>query len=485
MKTVVMNILKSIKNVVRVIAFLLLVAILLETWNMWLHKKSYDGSLMMETFYAQPENSIDMLIVGSSHTFVDMNTGVLWDEFGIPSFVIGGSLQPFWNSYYYIREALKTQTPNLIVLEALACDLDYDFSEHGTIINNVSGMHMNMNKLESIRASVSDTDGIIDYSLLFEEYHNRYSELTITDVASDLGDSIRTDNWKGFYDYLHTDFMTEPQFDMDVDPIPMTNKMEYYYRQIIEYCQEVGIPLVIVVSPDAGYNDLSRAHYLYAGQIAEEYGVEFIDFNEYYDEIGIDFSYDFGDIGHLNYSGNRKFTSFMGEYIEEHFDMPDRRGDETGLYDSWDENYRYLETRVDNYILYKTFDLDDYINHLTSLNDDYEIFIALTDVSMMSESLITYLNVHGIQCERPYDSRRYLIQGGNTTVLEADENGLYYDKVAGNHYFALTTDGCFYDGWNLMGTNHQGVFIVVYDNYNQMVADNVCIYYEEVWKVDD
>ena len=39
MKTVVMNILKSIKNVVRVMAFLLLVAILLETWNMWLHKK--------------------------------------------------------------------------------------------------------------------------------------------------------------------------------------------------------------------------------------------------------------------------------------------------------------------------------------------------------------------------------------------------------------------------------------------------------------
>ena len=103
----------------------------------------------------------------------------------------------------------------------------------------------------------------------------------------------------------------------------------------------------------------------------------------------------------------------------------------------------------------------------------------------MADSLITYLNAYGIQCVRPFDDQRYLIQGGNTTVLEADDNGLYYDKVAGNHYLALTTEGCYYDGCNLMECIHQGVFIVVYDNYNQMVADNVCIYYEEVWKIDD
>ena len=177
LKGIVKQGLISVKNIVRVTAFVLVVAVLLDIWAVWFKKKSYDGSLMLQNFYEQPENSIDLLCIGSSHAFIDINTGVLWDEYGIPSYVLGGSLQPFWNTYYNLKEAVKTQTPRLVVLEALACDISTEYSEHGMIINNVSGMHWNMNKLESIRASVCDTDGLIDYTLLFEEFHSRYSEL--------------------------------------------------------------------------------------------------------------------------------------------------------------------------------------------------------------------------------------------------------------------------------------------------------------------
>ena len=158
--------LKSVKDLIRAAAFLLLVAFLLNTWGIWFISKHHDGNRMMETFYAQPENSIDVLVVGSSHTFIDVNTGVLWEDFGIPSFVIGGSLQPFWNSYYFIKEALNYQHPRMIVLEAFACDVDFDYGDHGMIINNVSGMRMNSNKLEAIRASVTDVDGIVGQKTL-------------------------------------------------------------------------------------------------------------------------------------------------------------------------------------------------------------------------------------------------------------------------------------------------------------------------------
>ena len=99
------------------LGLVLVVAVLLEVWAVWFKKKSYDGSLMMQNFYGQPENSIDLLCIGSSHAFIDINTGVLWDEYGIPSYVLGGSLQPFWNTYYNLQEAVKTQTPRLVVLQ--------------------------------------------------------------------------------------------------------------------------------------------------------------------------------------------------------------------------------------------------------------------------------------------------------------------------------------------------------------------------------
>ena len=484
LKGIVKQGLISVKNIVRVTAFVLVVAVLLEVWAVWFKKKSYDGSLMMQNFYRQPENSIDLLCIGSSHAFIDINTGVLWDEYGIPSYVLGGSLQPFWNTYYNLQEAVKTQTPRLVVLEALACDISTEYSEHGMIINNVSGMHWNMNKLESIRASVCDTDGLIDYTLLFEEFHSRYSELDMIDIASDLGDNVRSENWKGFYDYLRTEFALRPEINEDVEAIPMSNKEEVYYRMIIEFCQEQGIPLLIIVSPDAGYGDISRAHYLYAADIAEEYGVDFIDFNEHYDDIGLDFSYDFGDIGHLNFRGNRKFTSYLGDYITDNFDMIDRSSDQSGLYDSWAENYRYGESRVVNFELAQTTDLHEYIARLNDLSDDYDVFVDLYDISTLDDDLRTYLNLCGIACSRANDERRYLIRGGQAVSLEADENGLYYEYFQGNHHLTVTSEGVVFDNMNLTITEHPGVYITVYDRYNQTVADYSSAAYEEVFRLD-
>ncbi len=484
MKELLKKGLLSAKNIVRVTAFVLVVAVLLETWVVWFKKKSYDGSLMMQNFYEQPENSIDLLCIGSSHTFIDINTGVLWDEYGIPSYILGGSMQPFWNTYYNLREAVKTQTPRLVVLEALACDIEPEIGDHGMIINNVSGMHWNMNKLESIRASVCDTDGLVDYTLLFEEFHSRYSELDMFDIAADLGDSVRSENWKGFYDYLRIEFATRPEINDDIEPLAMPNKEEYYYRLIIEYCQEQGIPILVIVSPDAGYNDLARARYLYAADIAEEYGVDFVDFNEYYDEIGLDFSYDFGDIGHLNFLGNRKFTSYLGDYITDNFDMIDRSDDQTGLYDSWDENFRYNETRVTNFVLSQTTDLHDYISILNTLSDDYEIIVELNDISRMDADLRTYLNLCGISCSRDFDDRRYIIRRGQSIALEADENGLYYEVMQSNHHFSVTTEGVFFDNSDLTVPDHPGVCITVYDRYNQTVADNVSAVFEEVFRLE-
>lgn len=484
MKAVVLSVLKALKNNVRVVAFLLLVSFLLGTWLNWFKPKHYDGNLMMDAFYAQEENSIDCLVLGSSHTFVDVNTGTLWNEYGVPSFVIGGSLQPFWSSYYYLREAVKTQTPRLVVLEALAVNIEDEANDPVVIYNNVYGMHWNMDKLESIRSSVSDTDGFIETGLFFESFHDRYDELDMVDVTCDYADSIRTDNTKGFYDYFLTYECSDPEFEDDVTPVPFNNKAQYYYRLIIEYCQENNLPLLIMVSPDAGYNDITRARYLYAAEIAEEYGVEFVDFNEYYDEIGLDFSTDFADIGHLNHLGNRKFTSYLGDYITDNYDLVDRRSDNSGVYDSWDENYRFLEGRFTNYELQSTFEDGEYVEALSELSDDYEVFVLVSDITWVTDDVREYLGRNGISSMRPFDERRYMISGGITTTFTADENGLYYEEFGGDHHLAVCTNGIYFDGRNLMYPDRNGVVIITYDTYNQRLADAVTIDGSEVWRVD-
>ena len=484
-KEVLFSVLKSLKNAVRAVAFLLILAFLINIWIGWLKPKHFDGNLMMDAFYAQQENTVDLLVIGSSHTFVDVNTGTLWNDYGIPSFVIGGSLQPFWHSYYYLREAVKTQTPRLVILEALACNIEEDNTFPGIIFNNIYGMKWGMEKLESLRASVFDTDGLVDYTLFFEDYHNRYPELDMLDIAGDLGDPVRYEDWKGFYDYFLTQYVDEPEFLDDVLPEPMVNKEEYYYRLILEYCRDNDIPLLIMVSPDGGYSNRARSHYVYASEIADEYGFDFVDFNNYYDEIGLDFSLDFADLGHLNHRGNRKFTEYLGDYLVDNYDFIDRRNDESGIYDSWADNYRYLEYRYDNYILSDTFDVTDYVGRLAELSEDYEVFVAISDLSYITDEMRTYLGINGIPSARPYDERRWMIRGGNTTTLYADENGLYYEVYTGDHHLVVSTSGFYYDGQDLFAAvaGYNGVLIVVYDSYNQTVADAAVVFGTEIWRL--
>lgn len=70
--------------------FLLLLALTLGRADEVLALKSYDGLHTMQKFYEQPENTVDLLVLGSSHAYVNIDTGTLWDEYGIPSYDLGG-----------------------------------------------------------------------------------------------------------------------------------------------------------------------------------------------------------------------------------------------------------------------------------------------------------------------------------------------------------------------------------------------------------
>ena len=58
---------------------------------------------------------IDVLFLGSSHVHCNVNTQLLWDEYGMAAYLMTGAEQPLWNSYYNLKEALKTQKPRLVV----------------------------------------------------------------------------------------------------------------------------------------------------------------------------------------------------------------------------------------------------------------------------------------------------------------------------------------------------------------------------------
>lgn len=66
--------------------------------------------------------------------------------------------------------------------------------------------------------------------------------------------------------------------------------------------------------------------YNYMEDIINGRGYEFLNMNDYYDEMGLDFAADFSDYGgHVNAVGAEKCSTFLGRYLVEHYGIEDKR----------------------------------------------------------------------------------------------------------------------------------------------------------------
>ena len=308
--------------------------------------KSEDGINQFQAFYKQPENSIDVIFSGSSKVYCDIATGVLWENHGIAAFDLGGAEAPSWVSYYQIKEALKTQKPKVICYEvSVAAMYDMLTQANNWSTDNSYGMKWNSNRIDLLRVD-SDEEQFIERLNPYNIMHGRYKDLEENDFTN-VRDSV---NYKGFDPRDRVNERETPDNAGITDCTPCTEKEEEYIRKLIELTRSEGIDLVMFASPYC-VTDREQEILNYVGNIAEEEGVEFIDFNRRYDELGMDFSSDMADSGHLNYSGNYKFTDYFGKLLKENHDIPDRRGD--SRYVSWDwdaaiQNYERNASAIAN-----------------------------------------------------------------------------------------------------------------------------------------
>ena len=143
------------KKLIGTVIFLALAAGLLWKLNEVFSLKQEDGIVPMELFYEQEPGSIDVMFYGSSHTYSDINPAVLWEEQGIPSYDLAGSLQPLWNTYYYMKESLKYQRPQVMVVELVRAIESREHIEEARTITNTFGMRLSEDKIENVRVRIT------------------------------------------------------------------------------------------------------------------------------------------------------------------------------------------------------------------------------------------------------------------------------------------------------------------------------------------
>lgn len=361
------------KKAVRLVAFLLLLSLALMGVSQMLSVKSLDGTYLMSAFYTLPKNTVDVLALGSSMCYENINPVVFWREKGLAVYDLAASRQPAWNSYHYLVEALKTQSPSLILLEATMAARLGDYNQESDVVQNLYGMAWSANKAEALKVSVPEKEWL-DYGAEFLRYHSRYQELSREDMLPWLGNENRYSDYMGFMNNYRSVPIDRPDVAEMTGISPLPSKHEDYLRKTLELAQNKNIPVVILVSP-AQVTEDQMAVFRALETLAAEYGVPYVNGNLLYDELGLDFQVDFADPTHLNYLGNVKWSRYLCDFVSQRFDLPDNRGDARRA--TWDRAAAFYDQSMAEHALTECGDLAAYVDALTGL-DDCSIYVTLT-----------------------------------------------------------------------------------------------------------
>lgn len=454
----------SIRIVMRGFVFFLILCLALALFSHTFRFKFDDGILQVDQFYELQNNVVDVLVLGSSHAYAGISPAELFSEFGIASYNLGASSQPLWNTFHYLEEALKTQSPEVVVLDAYNVNITFEYSDPSRIIKNNFGLGLSRNKWESLSAS-APTGEFADYFFQFYQYHSRYTDIN----AADFQSKEYYADFKGFAQHLTTVPFERPDISEVVGMEQLTEKTETYYKKIMELCKDEGIPLEIVVSPYA-VTEIEQKRYNAAADIAEMNGIPFTNYNVKYEELGLDFSSDMADAGHLNYMGIEKYTKHLGGYLEGKYSLPDRRGDQRWA--SWDENAIKIRAQIADFELAQIVDRASYFEILAS-NPDFLIagFVVGEIPEDAKPELARVLDGIGYPEAAVEIGSRWVLDIGQSPVFVTGAPALYHQL--GSHMVDFSKpDGIMVDR-SMMAVPESEVNIIVYDRITDCIVDSI------------
>lgn len=287
---------------------------------------------MWRAYGAEPENSVDVLYLGTSVAYSNMIPAVIYRESGLTSFSMAGPVQTMAESYYYLRQALRTQHPSLVMLDIsglLLCnDPNYDFT-------NISYMPAGLNKLRCAIATAPASD-LFRYVFPLYVYHSRWNEVSWSEIKENLSPA-KTDPNAGWTMLTKvTPFVEyEPRLETYTEESFRTGSA--YLRKIVEYCSNENVGLLLCMSPRCSTMRPETAEKL--SDLLSSLDAEYVDFDTLRQEIGVDDSADFYDSSHLNVYGAEKFSCYLASWFTDRLGLTSRAGGNSDLWESRVQHY--------------------------------------------------------------------------------------------------------------------------------------------------
>ena len=311
---------QTIKRIAGTIGFVLIFLLILSGASDLLMHKQIEGRWNMTAkvvgFYNEEPDSFDVMFFGSSHMYCSVDPAVFYEETGLKSYVFATQRQPLWITYHYMIEALKTQRPELLVVETHMAVQEEDYMDEATNHTAIDPIPMSKNKLDMIFASVPKGERRF-YIFNIMKYHGRWEYLEKEDFVRAYEKT--TDPDKGYVrlSEVSDDVVWEDVSSVTESRVGTPKNIEYLHK-IMDLAEKENIRLVLFKSPSNATVE-EKMFYNGVAEVAVQRGVEFIDFNtrEHYEAMGLDIQEDFYDQRHLNETGMKKYVPYFSKFLVE------------------------------------------------------------------------------------------------------------------------------------------------------------------------
>ena len=249
---------------------------------------------------AEPDNSLDILFFGDSESYAAFSPRHLYSKYGYSSYVCGTAAQKVCDTYAILKDAFETQSPKVIVLETNCLFRDLKSKEENP---------------DLVMNCLTDTLPV---------FANHASWKKAARKLLPKSRDERRRKQKGFIvrknviPYKGGKYMKKTKKKRTVK-----KNISSYLEQIVTLCEENQAKLLLVSTPSPKNWNYKKHNGVQ--EWADSHSVDYIDLN-LEEGVKINWKKDTKDGGdHLNLSGAKKVTSFMGEYFRANYTLEDRR----------------------------------------------------------------------------------------------------------------------------------------------------------------
>lgn len=315
-------------------------------------------------FYEEKENSLDIVLLGASEVYSDFAPAHAYEHAGVTSYLFATQANSILSYKSALKNILDRQKDALIVIELNgAVNDEAETTKEANLHNYADNVPLDMTKLEWL--SQGEIENKEEYLFPIIKYHslwsnNSESEKYMRTISDDKtrgycllkgilnetavfkstqrsmnqylqkladGEGIPHNSIKATADSAQKQKIKERiknevkrtddnQSKKGRKPLPELE--EKALRELLSYCREQNLENVVFarfphIVVKRTFDRFEKSNTV--GDIVEEYGYDYLNFERDFVETGLDETSDFYNLDHLNVRGQQKFTAYLTDYL--------------------------------------------------------------------------------------------------------------------------------------------------------------------------